>query len=306
MNSGTMSNLEHEFSKLPIAVKDAFEKSSPILNDIFKEDELGSWANEGIAISKQTARSWEAGVEYFRISGDVARHLPFSSFIQWARCGSYLAQDSPTLAVSYFRASPAIVPNLRAQHIARWAGLGRGMYRGTWKSSTLASKFFDVSPSLIRNLPFWDVEVFAGLIETMSAKSYDLASECLILGEQTLPTMGREREAFLSLCRVLTESTWREIKACFEIAAKALAEIEESQKGRFIRLAEQLAKEGARDSSAFLVRGSTSLGKIQPSAQQHILDLCETLLTISPQAVNSLLKSLDYVLERITPAQLDA
>ena len=296
---------EQELTKLPASLRDEFEKASKVLSLIFKGDKLGSWAKEGMAVSTQTARSWEAGVEYFRVSGDVAKHLPFSSFIQWARCGAYLAQDSPTLAVAYFRASPAIVPNLRAQHIARWAGLGRSMYRGTWKSSTLASKFFDVSPSLVRNLSFWDVEVFAGLIETMSNKSYDLAGECLVLGEQTLPSMGREREAFLSLCRTLTDSTWREIKGCFEVVDKALTQVEESQKGRFLRLAEHLARDGARDTSAFLVRGSTSLGKVQPSAQKHILDLCETLLSISPQAVHSLLKSLDYVLGRITPAQLD-
>ena len=273
---------------------------------IFKEDELATWATEGLAISRRTARSWEAGLEFFKVSGDVAKYLPFPSFIQWARCGAYLAQDSPALASAYFKASPTLASYLRPQHIARWAGLGRSLYKGTWKSSTLASKFFEVSPSLMKGLSFWDVEVFCNLIENLSSKSYDIAGECLILGEQTLSKMGNERESFLSLCRTLTETNWREVKSCFEVAYKALVQIEDGQRSRFLRLAEQLVPEGPRDTSSFIVNGSLALGKIKPSDQRHILDLCDSLFAISPQAVYALLKSLDAALRKITLEQLDA
>ena len=305
MDQGAMPELWEDLEKLPLPLQEEFHKAAKTLSLIFKEDEMASWAKEGLAISTQTARSWEAGVEYLKVSGEVAKYLSFSSFTQWTRCGAYLSQDSPSLAVAYFRAGPGIVVNLRPQHIARWAGLGRSMYKGTWKSSTLASKFFEVSPSLVRSLSFWDVEVFAGLIESLSAKSYDLANECLTLGNQALAGMGREREAFLSLCRTQTETSWREVKACFEVVDKSLPQIEESQRGRFLRLAEHLAREGSRETSVFLVSGSTALGKIKPQAQQHILDLCDTLLSVSPQAVHALLRSLDSVLSRITLAQLD-
>ena len=55
----------------------------------------------------------------------------------------------------------------------------------------------------MRSLPFWDVEVFASLIEALSYKSYDVASECLTLGKDVLPGMGREREPFLAMTRAL-------------------------------------------------------------------------------------------------------
>ncbi|GIS81858.1 MAG: hypothetical protein CM1200mP15_04900 [Dehalococcoidia bacterium] len=100
------------------------------------------------------------------------------------------------------------------------------MYKGTWKSSTLSAKFFEVSPDLIRSLPFWDVEVFASLIESLSYKSYDVSMECLGLGRDVPPAMGREREAFLSMCRALTDSNWREVKTCLELAPRALQQIE--------------------------------------------------------------------------------
>jgi hypothetical protein len=209
-----LSEIEAELGKLPPAVAEAYRAACDLMEASFSDEELGLWAREGISIGTQTVRSWESAVEYYRVGPQVARSLAFPSFMQWARCGTYLAQDSPTLAVAFFRASPLIVANLRPQYIPRWAGLGRSLYKGTWKSSTLAAKFFEVSPDLIRSLPFWDVEVFASLIEGLSYKSYDVAVECLVLGRDVLPTMGREREAFLSMCRALTESSWREVKSC--------------------------------------------------------------------------------------------
>ena len=305
MNEETISQLEREVEKLPSSLRDEFHRAAEALALIFKDDELTSWALEGLAIAKQTPRSWEAGVEYFRASKEVAKILPFSAFIQWARCGTYLTQDSPTLAVSYFKASPSIVSNLRPQYISRWAGLGRSMYKGTWKSSTLAAKFFEVSPTLIRDLPFWDLEVFSTLIEHLSSKSYDLAIECLMQGGRALGRIGKEREPVLSLCRTLAETRWQDVKGCLEVIGKALPPIEETERSRFLRLAEQLARSGVRNTPAFLVNGSTALSHVSPRAQGHVLDLCETLFNIFPPAVYALLKSLDLVLSRITLNQLD-
>jgi hypothetical protein len=226
--------------------------------------------------------------------------------MQWARCGTYLAQDSPTLAVAFFRSSSSIVPNLRPQYIPRWAGLGRSLYKGTWKSSTLAAKFFEVSPDLIRSLPFWDVEVFASLIEALSYKSYDVAGECLLLGRDVLPAMGREREPFLSMSRALIESSWREVKTCLEMVPRALQQVDENQTGRFLKLGERLAKVGMRDTSRFLADGTQALSRVPQGSQGYVLDLCETLLAVSPEAVPPFLKSLSDVLDRITVNQLDS
>ena len=295
-----------ELEKLPLSFQEEFQRAEETLSFIFKEDEMASWARETLAISTRTPRSWEAGIEYLKASGEVAKYLSFASFTQWTRCGAYLSQDSPTLAVAYFRASPAIVADLRPQHIARWAGLGRSLYKGTWKSSTLAAKFFETSPALVKNLSFWDVEVCANLIEALSAKSYDVATECLVMGSDVLPRMAREREPFLALCRTLTGTGWREVKAVFQVVGHALPQVEESQRSRFLRLADHLAREGSRETSVFIVSGSAALGKIRPQAQQHVLDLCDTLMVASPAAVHALLNSLESVLARITLPQLDA
>ena len=297
--------IEADLAKLPPAVLEDYREAAEAMETAFNEEEFSLWAKEGVAIGNQTVRSWESAVEYYRVSPQVARSLAFPSFMQWARCGTYLAQDSPTLAVAFFRASPLIVSNLRPQYIPRWAGLGRSLYKGTWKSSTLSAKFFEISPDLIRNLPFWDVEVFASLIEALSYKSYDVAVECLILGRDVLPLMGREREAFLSMCRVLTEGSWREVKSCLELAPKALSQVEEGQTGRFLKLGERLAKVGMRETSRFLSDGTQALTQAPSGSQGQILDLCEGLLATSPDAVPPFLKSLSGVLNRVTMSQLE-
>ncbi|MYC31458.1 MAG: hypothetical protein F4X65_15445 [Chloroflexi bacterium] len=305
MSNAPFDEIESELAKFPPAVMDAYRESAEAMETSFSPEELALWAKEGSAIAGQTVRSWESAVEYFRVCPQVARSLAFPSFMQWARCGTYLSQDSPALAVSFFKASPAIVSNLRPQYIPRWAGLGRSLYKGTWKSSTLSARFFEVSPDMIRSLPFWDVEVFASLIEALSYKSYDIAVECLTLGKDVLPVMGREREAFLAMCRALSDGNWREVKSCFEVAPKALQQIEEGQTSRFLKLGERLTKVGIRDTSRFLSDGSYALGQVPQGSQAHILDLCEGLLAVTPEAVPPFLKSLDGVMHRVTINQLD-
>ena len=305
MSTAPLPEIETELSKLPPAVLEAYQEASGAISTAFGEEELALWAREGVAIGTQTVRSWESAVEYYRVGPQVARFLSFPSFMQWARCGTYLAQDSPTLAVAFFKASSTIVPNLRPQYIPRWAGLGRSLYKGTWKSSTLAAKFFEVSPDLVRNLPFWDVEVFASLIEALSYKSYDVAGECLVLGRDVLPAMGREREAFLSMSRALIDASWREVKTCLELVPRALQQVDDSQTGRFLKLGERLAKTGLRDTSRFLADGTQALGRVPQGSQGYILDLSETLLAASPDSVPHFLRSLNDVLGRITINQID-
>ena len=306
MSISPNSDIEAELGKFSPALLEAYNEASESMDSAFSEEEFNLWAKEGISIAGQTVRSWEAAAEYYKVGAPVARALAFPSFMQWARCGTYLAEDSPALAVSFFKASPLIVGNLRPQYIPRWAGLGRSLYKGTWKSSTLSAKFFEVSPDLIRSLPFWDVEVFASLIESLSYKSYDVSMECLVLGRDVLPAMGKEREAFLSMCRALTDSNWREVKMCLEIAPRALQQIDEGQTGRFLKLGERLAKTGLRETAKFLSDGTLSLSQVAQGSQTHIMDLAEGLLAVSPDAVAPFLKSLDMVLNRITLSQLDS
>ena len=304
-SSAPTPDIEQELAKLPPAVLEAYQEAIGPVRSAFGPDEVGLWAKEGVSIGSQTIRSWEAAIEYYK---GQPRCLPFPFLPVLHAVGPLRhlpGPDSPTLAVAFFKSSVAIVPNLRPQYIPRWAGLGRSLYKGTWKSSTLAAKFFEVSPELVRTLPFWDVEVFASLIEALSYKSYDVASECLTLGKDVLPGMGREREPFLAMTRALIDTSWREVKTCLELVPRALQHVEEAQTGRFLKLGERLAKVGLRDTSRFLADGTQALGRVPQGNQGYILDLCDQLVAVAPEAVPPFLRSLDSVLTRITVSQLD-
>ena len=305
MSIGPLSDLERKLSRLPAPTVQEYRRSCEWLGGLLTDEEMEHWAVEGLNMAHQTPRSWEVAVEYFRASREIARFLPFSPLIQWARCGFHLTQDSPALAVSYFRVSPEIVPNMRPHYIPRWVDLGRSLFKGTWRSSTLAVKFFEISPGLIRNLPPWDLEVFCALIESLAHKSHDVAMECLIMGERVLSQMSKEREAFLALLRSMTDGNWRQVKASLELATTSLSLVQESQRARFLRIAERLCQEGYRETVGFLTRGSKALGRIDSSQQRYILDLCDLLLASMPHSVPAFVYSLDQVLMRINANQLD-
>ena len=305
MSAEDWKELESSLKTLPGSVGDAYEDSKTLMSEIFSDDELLLWGKEGLAIGTQTVRSWEAAIEYFNVSAMVVKSLAFPSFMQWARCGTHLSQDAPSLASAFFSVSPSIVTNLRPQYIPRWVGLGRGLYKGTWKSGNLASKFFECSPDLVRNLPFWDVEIFASLLESISSKSYEVAADCLDLGTTVLPAMGREREVFLSMLRSLTDTSWREVKSCLEVVPKVARDVEDTQIGRFLKLGEKLANSGMKDTSRFMADGTQALSGLQPNTHGKILDLCDALLEVEYDAVQPFLKSLETVLAGITIIQLD-
>ena len=94
-SSAPTPEIELELAKLPPAVLEAYQESAPPVIAAFGPDEVNLWAKEGISIGAQTIRSWEAAIEYYRVSPQVCRFLSFPSFMQWARCGTYLAPRLP-------------------------------------------------------------------------------------------------------------------------------------------------------------------------------------------------------------------
>ena len=303
MNEG-MRELEPELQRLPTSVLEEFQRAREQLRPQLSDADLTAWAQQGLAIARQPMRFWEAASEYFRASPNVCRHLSAVELREWARCGSSLCQDSPTLAASFFRASPQSMRHLRGRRISGWANLGRSLYAGTWKSSALAAKFFDATPALTEYLSYQELERFAALIAALSRKSSDLATECLLIGQDVLPQLGEEGRALIGMATALVETSWRDVRACFGGVPKILANVRDDQQGRFFRLAERLAREGMSNVSSFLTEGSTALGRINGDNQGYLLDLAEQLSPLSPEAVVALLRTSPTVLSRISPRQL--
>ena len=203
--------------------------------------------------------------------------MPFNYFMKWTDCGTDLCKDSPTLASAYFEASPAAMGKLRSRHIESWASLGGSLYKGTWKSSTLACKFFVHSPALMDSLTFPELERFAAFLDSLSHRSYDLASECLALGIQIFPLIDEDKTAFINLASALVDSGWREVKSFFDAGAKALPKIDQEQRFRFLKMAEALVQRGGSNIPGVMLETSQAFSRIDSEHHERILTFAETL-----------------------------
>ena len=293
-----------ELQKFPGPVLDNFNRAISEMPNALSEEQILDWLRRGIDIAGQTVRSWEAAAHFFQVSPSVISSMPYSYFVRWMECGTSLCGESPTLAAAYFEASPSTMSKLRSRHIESWAGLGDGLYKGTWKSSTLACRFFAETPTLLDTLSFQQLEKFANFLDALSHRSYDLSSECLTLGQQIFPLVGDNKDAFLSLATTLVETGWREVKSFFEAGAKALPKIHPEERMRFLNLAESLVNSGGTNIPGTMLDISQSLSLLEEDHHHIVLGFAETLLNEEPLAMPEFIKSAPIVLEKLTILQL--
>ncbi|MEK7778216.1 MAG: hypothetical protein AAB303_06295, partial [Chloroflexota bacterium] len=302
----SLPEIDRELKAFPATVGDEFRRSLERIQHELREPDLQAWAQQGMDLAKQTVRSWEAASAYFAASPAVAQRLTTVQLMEWARCGSALCRESPALAAAFFHASPASMPNLRPHFIQGWADLGRTLYRGTWKSSVVAAKFFDVSGSLLQHIGYHQLEQFVQVIKILSEKSPELATECLVLGQDMLPKIGEDRPAFLRLAQTVAQSNWREVKGCFDSVQKVTTHMGEKQRSRLLGLAAALAEGGMPNTPQRLSEGAVSLGRVEEDVQGFLLDMAERLLASSSDATVAFLNTGPELLGRIGQQQLAA
>ena len=300
-----LNEVRGRLREFPTPLLEGFDRSLGAMPKALTEGQVAQWARRGVEIAQQTVRSWEAAAQYYEASPRVLIYMPFSYFLKWAQCGGSLCVDSPALATAYFEASAGTMSKLRSRHIEGWANLGRSLYRGTWKSSTLACKFFTLSPSLLESMSFHELERFVAFLDTLSHRSYDLAADCLVLGQRLFPLIEDDKGAFLSLASAMVESGWREVKGFFEAGSKALPRIEAGQRVRFLGIAQQLLNVGETNIPGMMLEVSQALGSLEPEDHARILTLSERLMDVSPAAVPHLIKACPVVLDRVPPDRLE-
>ena len=293
------AEIELELQRFPLSLIEEYHRAEAPMRESLSEQQRVAWGREGVSIARQTVRSWEAAQEFFRVSPETIGLLPFNYFLQWAQCGGKLCLDSPTLSIAYFKSSSGTLGKLRPRYIEGWSQLGRMLYKGTWKSSSLSCRFFETSPFLLEGITYRELELFVSFLDSLSHRSSDLATECLLLGGDVFPNIGQDKEAFISLAEVLVEASWRDIRALFETGAKALPKVEKGQRARFLALAERLASQGGVNIPAFLSESSDALFQLDGLAHPLILSLSERLVGDSPEAMVELVKSAPLVLSHI-------
>ena len=305
MDNKPTDAFEAELLRFPVSVVNEFRRAEQAASKILLAEELASWAQEGIAIAQHSFRSWEAASDYFKATPDVVAKLPFDRLLAWARCGRTLSGDSPVISSAFFRGTAEALNHFGPDDLPQWADLGRGLYKGTWKSSSLCSTYFEVSPRLLHILDLHEMHGLVSLLDTLSQKSYDLANECLLASEEVFSRVERpDRRSFLSLGSLLARNNWRDVKPYMEHGAHLLVRLEKSQRSRFLSLAEGVALGPGVNVVSFLMDGAAALGEIDPDSHSRTLGLAERLAGSSPEAVGDFLRSAPQVLGRIREEQL--
>jgi len=295
-----LKDCEGQLGRHTAALPLEFRRSAGELLGILPPQDVRSWAEEGVALADHSLRSWEAAVEYFRVSPRVLCMLDQATFHRWVHAGRDLAEYSAAAAAAYFRASPRCVDYLSETQLTEWATLGQRLYRGHWKSISLSSVFFGASPGLLRALSMGELARLVSLVEAVAERSYELALACLEASPDLLASLEqRDRAPFLTLASAVVESSWADVRVYFERAPSLLAALEPGQRARFLELSARVAGHVGRQAYALFAEGAAALARVEPEAHSHLLSMAEELAVGSPSAAMEFLKSAPEVLRRI-------
>ncbi len=268
------------------------------------EETCQQWALEGLEIARKTVRSWEAAAAFFDASVAVQRQLPSGQFLKWAKTGTSLCEDSPSLAVAYFTSSPKAMLRLRPRYIDDWANVCRALYRGTWKSSALACRLFEATPELLETLSFEEFCHFGEFLEILSRRSYDQAGDALNAGIDLFPKITGDVDRFVNLAQIVAEKSWRETAALFDSATAALVELSTTHRAPLISLARRLVITGVSDAAGILRDGANTVNRVPADNRDRLLEMTDGIAAVSAPAAPAFLKIVPDILERVTFDQM--
>ena len=293
-----------ELDQFPAPVLERYEVALEKLNGRLADETCQLWAQEGLEIASKTVRSWEAAAEFFDASVAVQRQLPSGQFLKWAKTGTSLCEDSPSLAVAYFKSSPKAMLRLRPRYIDDWANVCRALYRGTWKSSALACRLFEATPDLLETLSFEEFCHFGEFLEILSRRSYDQAGDALGAGIDLFPKITGDVDRFINLAQIVAEKSWRETAVLFDSATASLVELGAPHRAPLISLARRLVITGVSDAAGVLRDGANTVNKIPSDNRDRLLEMTDGIAAVSAPAAPEFLKIVPEVLERVTFDQM--
>jgi hypothetical protein len=272
---------------------------------VLAETDFRTWAEEGVELAGHSLRSWEAAIDYFRVSGTVLHTVPSAGFRKWAHAARGLAEYSSVVAAAYLRASPGSVRYLNEHQITEWASLGQRLYKGHWKSISLATVYFSAGPGLLASLTLGELARLVALVENVAERSYELASACLDAGPNLFRSLSKsDRAPFLTLAAAVGDASWADVRICFERAPNLLAPIDASARSRFLALSADVARRSGRHAYALFAEGAMSLALVPQDSHHDLLAMAEELAAASPVAAMEFLKSSPGVLKRIRISEL--
>ncbi|MDP2952095.1 MAG: hypothetical protein Q8O76_02100, partial [Chloroflexota bacterium] len=115
----------------------------------------------------------------------------------------------------------------------------------------------------------------------------------------------QDRKSFLALAQVLADTQWGDARAYFKAGPKVLSRIDKGERGRFLSMADRIARLAPHLTLPFALDGSRAVGQAEMALHPKLLRLDAELLAVSCPCALEFLKSSPAVLSRIRSADLD-
>lgn len=309
-----------------VGLRDEFLEAARTIEALqLPEDEMERWAELGAALASQSLRSWEAAVEYFRVSPEVIRLVPFDIVERWGGIAERLTEASPLVAAAYVRATPGVIEQLppdpdfdigiQGEHVAeqtiarsdldRWALAGERLHHGNWKSIALTVLFFDESPKLMTSLSLDQIDQLVDVLVVLAERSYQLATTCLEASGALFEQLDfLDREPFLAFAASLSRSSWADTRLYFERGPELVRAIEMEQRSAFLQMAARVVQSAGRQGFPHFLETAGAMGEVPIAEHEALMRLAQQLGRRSPVAAMAFLRSAPFVLSRITTEQL--
>jgi hypothetical protein len=300
LDEAYLQDAEARIQSISPVIIEAFQESVARLPEGLADDHLRLWVESGIELAGHSLRSWEAAGEYFRAGPALLPQLDEAALRQWVEAGLSLAELASPMATTYFKAGPEVLPLLAGPEVREWAQLGRQLYKATWKSISLSSDFFTLSPMLLRSLSLAELGRLTHVLEGVSDRSADLAAACLDATPQVLNSLNHdELVAFLDFAGAISDSAWPEASLYFQRGPDLLQGIEPTERAHYLEFSTRVARRLGRQAFNLFADGALALKETFHPYHGRLIELADNLVPLSPTAAMSMIKITPHLAERL-------
>ena len=280
-----------------------FAEAAGALEERLGEEGLHEWARIGLGLARLSPRSQSVAVAFFEASPAVGP-LDISALSRWAEIAADLADRAPQAAIAFIEATPAALAHLELEELEVWAGQGRRLCRGSWKSAKLAARFFRMGPGLLEALSLQALDRLVDILARLAQRSDELASVCLQDSPSLLARLAEnDREPFLAFTQALCSTSWADAHRCFERGPDLLEPVRPEQRNGLLDLAAAAARQAGPDGFSLFAAAAEALGTLDPEDQAEVVGFARRLPPHGARAAIESLASAPEVRRRLTPPQ---
>jgi nitric oxide reductase activation protein len=285
------------------ALGEAFADAARAMEVRVGEESLREWARIGLSLARVSHRSPEVAKAFFEASPSLAT-LDIAALSRWAEISAGLADRATQAAAAFLEATPAALAHLEFRELEVWAGQGRRLCKGRWKSAKLAVEFFRIGPDLLESLSLRALDRLVDVVGRLAERSHETGSRCLHDSPPLLARLAEnDREPFLAFAQALCSTSWVDTHACFERGAALLEAVQPEQRGGLLDLAAAAASESSGEGFSLFVASAEALGTLDPGDQADVVEFAQRLAQSGARAAIESVISAPEVRQRLTPLQ---